>query len=176
MQFAETQVAGVIEVRGSPVADNRGGFVRTWCRDCFARAGIAFAPSQASLSTNLRRYTLRGMHFQASPHMEYKLVRCVNGAVWDVALDLRRDSPSYLQWTALRLEPGTATALFIPAGCAHGFLSLTDNAVVEYLIDAPYVPEAARGVRWNDPCFGIAWPAVPEVISDRDRNWPDHAG
>lgn len=176
MQFTETRVAGVMEVRGTPVGDNRGSFVRTWCQETFTRAGISFTPTQISLSTNTLRHTLRGMHYQAAPHEEQKLVRCVRGAVWDVAVDLRPGSASYLEWTALQLDHESCTALFIPGGCAHGFISLTDDAVVEYLIDAPYVPEAARGARWDDPRFGIAWPAAPAVISDRDRGWPDHVG
>lgn len=174
MRITATNVAGVMEVHGTPAVDSRGSFVRSWCRDAFAQAGIEFGPNQISLSTNLRSHTLRGMHYQADPHGECKLVRCVRGAVWDVALDLRRGSPSHLRWTGLRLDPEGCASLFIPAGCAHGFISLTDDAVVEYMIDVAYVPEAARGVRWNDPAFGIQWPAEPSVISDRDRDLPDY--
>jgi dTDP-4-dehydrorhamnose 3,5-epimerase len=174
MRITTTDVAGVMEVRGAPAVDSRGSFVRSWCRETFSGAGISFDPNQISLSTNIHSYTLRGMHYQVDPHGECKLVRCVRGAVWDVALDLRPDSPSYLKWTGLRLDPEGSTSLFIPTGCAHGFLSLTDDAVVEYMIDVPYVPEAARGVRWNDPRFGIEWPAQPKVISDHDRDLPDY--
>lgn len=176
MRITATAIPGVMRIEGEPVRDERGSFARTWCRDSFAAAGIAFQPSQASLSENLRRHTLRGMHFQAPPSAEAKLVRCLRGAVFDVALDLRPGSPTRLRWVAERLAPEAHNALFIPAGCAHGFLTLTEDALVEYLIDAPYDAAAARGVRWDDPAFGIAWPAMPEVISARDRGWPDHGG
>jgi dTDP-4-dehydrorhamnose 3,5-epimerase len=176
MRIDGTSLVGVMQVVGEPAVDARGSFARTWCRDSFAAAGIAFQPIQASLSDNRRRHTLRGMHWQAAPAAEQKLVRCLRGAILDVAVDLRPDSPSHLRWTALRLAPEAHNALFIPAGCAHGFLTLTEDALVEYLIDAAYEPAAARGARWDDPAFGIDWPAPPAVISDRDRAWPDHAG
>ena len=176
MRIDGTSLAGVMQVVGEPAVDERGSFARTWCRDSFAAAGIAFQPSQASLSDNRWRHTLRGLHWQASPAAEQKLVRCLRGAVFDVAVDLRPDSPSYRRWTALQLMPAAHNALFIPTGCAHGFLTLSDDALVEYLIDAAYEPAAARGARWDDPAFGIDWPAPPAVISGRDRAWPDHAG
>lgn len=115
------------------------------------------------------------MHWQDGPHAEQKMVRCVAGAVWDVALDLRPDSPTYLRWHGEELSSEKGNALFLPRGVAHGFLTLTPGAVVEYLIDTPHAPEAARGARWNDPAFAITWPHPPAVISDRDRDWPDHA-
>jgi dTDP-4-dehydrorhamnose 3,5-epimerase len=113
------------------------------------------------------------MHWQAAPHAEQKLVRCVVGRIWDVALDLRPDSPSFMQWHAEELSAERGNALFLPRGVAHGFLTLTPGAVVEYLIDAHHIADAACGARWNDPAFGIDWPAVPAVMSDRDRDWPD---
>ena len=174
MRIDETSLVGVMRVVSEPAVDARGSFARTWCRDSFAAAGIAFQPSQASLSDNRCRHTLRGMHWQAAPAAEQKLVRCLRGAILDVAVDLRQGSPSHLRWTALRLAPEAHNALFIPAGCAHGFLTLTEDALVEYLIDAAHDPAAARGARWDDPAFGIDWPAPPAVISDRDRSWPDH--
>ena len=112
------------------------------------------------------------MHFQLAPAEEQKLIRCVRGAVFDVLLDLRADQPSYLRHIAITLDARANNAVFVPRGIAHGFLSLTDDAVVEYLIDTPYAPARARGVRFDDPAFGIAWPADPKVISERDRNWP----
>ena len=112
------------------------------------------------------------MHFQVAPAEEQKLIRCVRGAVFDVLVDLRADQPSYLSHVAITLDSKAANAVFVPRGIAHGFLSLTDDAVVEYLIDTPYAPALARGVRFDDPAFGIAWPADPKVISERDRNWP----
>ena len=174
MRISETSLPGVMQVVGEPVVDERGSFARTWCRDSFAAAGIVFQPSQASLSDNRQRHTLRGLHWQAAPAAEQKLVRCLRGAILDVAVDLRPDSPSHRRWTALRLTPEAHNALFIPAGCAHGFLTLTEDALVEYLIDAAYEPAAACGARWDDPAFGIDWPAPPAVISDRDRAWAAH--
>lgn len=174
MIFRPTSIAGVVEVLAERARDSRGAFLRSWCRKSFAAAGIAFMPVQISLSENPRRHTLRGMHYQAAPAEEQKLVRCVRGAVHDVALDLRPGSASFGRSVAVVLDAVQGNALLIPRGCAHGFLTLTEDAVVEYMIDAPYVPDLGRGVRWNDPAFAIAWPAEPAMISDRDRNWPDH--
>jgi dTDP-4-dehydrorhamnose 3,5-epimerase len=173
MRFAPTRLPGVLDVDSSGHDDSRGSFRRIWCADAFAHAGIGFAPCQASLSSNLALHTLRGMHWQIAPHAEQKLVRCVVGRVWDVALDLRPDSPAYLHWHARELAAECGNALFLPRGVAHGFLTLTPGAVVEYLIDAPHAADAARGARWNDPAFGIDWPASPAVMSERDRDWPD---
>lgn len=173
MRLHPTRLPMVFRVESQAQADNRGGFRRTWCADAFARARIDFAPRQSSLSTNLAVHTLRGMHWQAEPHGEQKLVRCIVGRIRDVALDLRPDSPGFMTWHAEDLSAERGDALFLPRGVAHGFLTLTPGAVVEYLIDAPHRAEAARGARWNDPAFGIDWPAVPAVMSDRDRDWPD---
>ena len=172
MIFHETAIPGIISIEASPARDDRGAFMRIWCRESFATAGIDFSPIQASLSENTLKHTLRGMHFQIAPAEEQKLIRCVRGAVHDVLLDLRPDQPSYLRHVAITLDSKVANAVFVPRGIAHGFLSLTDDAVVEYLIDTPYAPDLARGVRWNDPAFGIAWPAEPRVISARDNAWP----
>jgi len=172
MIFHATPIAGLFRIEASPARDERGAFVRSWCQESFASAGIDFTPIQASLSENTRQHTLRGMHFQVAPAEEQKLIRCVRGAVFDVLVDLRADQPSYLQHVAITLDSKAANAVFVPRGIAHGFLSLTDDAVVEYLIDTPYASARARGVRWDDPAFGIAWPAEPKVISERDRNWP----
>jgi dTDP-4-dehydrorhamnose 3,5-epimerase len=170
--FHETAIPGIISIEARPARDDRGAFMRIWCRESFADAGIDFSPIQASLSENTLKHTLRGMHFQIAPAEEQKLIRCVRGAVHDVLLDLRPDQPSYLRHVAITLDSRAANAVFVPRGIAHGFLSLTDDAVVEYLIDTPYAPDLARGVRWNDPAFGIAWPAEPRVISARDNAWP----
>jgi dTDP-4-dehydrorhamnose 3,5-epimerase len=173
MQLNLTRLPMVFEVESRAHDDSRGSFQRTWCVDTFARAGIAFSPRQSSLSTNLAAFTLRGMHWQAAPHAEQKLVRCLAGRIWDVAIDLREHSPSYLKWHAVELSAMRGNAVFLPRGVAHGFLTLADGAVVEYLIDVAHAPDAARGARWNDAAFGIDWPARPAVISDRDRDWPD---
>ncbi|NGM19022.1 dTDP-4-keto-6-deoxy-D-glucose epimerase [Roseomonas stagni] len=172
MRFRAAAVPGVVEVLADRALDARGAFLRSWCATRFAEAGIDFAPTQASLSENTHRHTLRGMHWQAAPAAEQKLVRCVRGAVFDVALDLRPGGG--LRHEAVVLSAEAGNALFIPQGCAHGFLTLTDDAVVEYLIDAPYTPALARGARWDDPAFAIPWPAAPAVIGDRDRDWPLH--
>jgi dTDP-4-dehydrorhamnose 3,5-epimerase len=174
MRFRPTALPGVTEVLADPAIDERGAFLRGWCRDRFEAAGIAFAPTQSILSENPHRHTLRGMHYQVAPAAEAKLVRCLRGAIHDVALDLREDSPTRHRSTGLVLSGEARNAVFIPPGCAHGFLSLTPDVLVEYLIDAPYRPDLARGLRWDDPAFAIAWPAVPAVISARDRAWPDH--
>lgn len=173
MRLHLTRLPMVFAVESFAHEDARGGFRRTWCADSFARARIDFVPRQASLSTNTAAHTLRGMHWQEGPHAEQKLVRCIAGAIWDVAVDLRPDSPTHLHWHAEELSAEEGNALFLPRGVAHGFLTLTSGAVVEYLIDTPHAPEAARGVRWNDPAFAINWPHPPAVISGRDRDWPD---
>lgn len=173
MRFRATAIPGVVEILATPTEDDRGAFLRTWCQDQFAAAGLAFAPTQVSLSENRARHTLRGMHWQVAPAEEQKLVRCVRGAVHDVALDLRPGTATHRRSVGTVLSAAARNAVFIPRGCAHGFITLTDDAVVEYLIDAPYAPEHARGARWDDPAFGIAWPAAPAVIGDRDRAWPD---
>ena len=172
MIFHASPLPGVTLIEAAKAQDERGAFMRSWCRESFAAAGLDFTPIQASLSENTRLHTLRGMHFQLAPAAEQKLIRCLRGAVFDVLVDLRADQPSYLQHIAMTLDSSLANAVFVPRGIAHGFLTLTDDAVVEYMIDTPYAPELARGVRWDDPAFGIAWPAAPQVISDRDRAWP----
>ncbi len=172
MRFRSTAIPGVVEVLADRARDARGAFLRGWCATRFAEAGLDFTPTQASLSENTHRHTLRGLHWQAAPAAEQKLVRCVRGAVFDVALDLRLGGGLRHEAVVLSAEQGNA--FFIPRGCAHGFITLTDDAVVEYLIDAPYAPGLARGARWDDPAFAIPWPAAPAVISDRDRDWPLH--
>lgn len=174
MQFTPTALHGVWQIDSPAHIDARGSFTRSWCAASFAGAGIDFAPIQASLSVNTAAHTLRGMHWQQGPFAEQKLVRCVAGQIWDVALDLRADSPSYLRWYGAVLSAQNAQALFLPRGVAHGFISLSAGAVVEYLIDTPHSSAAACGARWDDPAFGIKWPALPAVISARDRTWPDY--
>ncbi len=174
MMFHPTPIPGVVEILPAPSRDARGAFTRLWCQEEFFAAGIHFRPLQASRSDNARRHTLRGLHYQAAPAEEAKLVRCTAGAVHDVVLDLRAGSATERRWIGVTLSAEAGNALFIPRGCAHGFLTLTDGAAVDYLIDAPHAPALARGVRWDDPAFAIAWPAIPLVMSERDRSWPDH--
>jgi dTDP-4-dehydrorhamnose 3,5-epimerase len=174
MRILPTIIAGLHEIEGQAHRDARGFFLRTWCREEFLAAGIDFSPVQTSVSANIHRHTLRGMHYQVSPARERKLVRCLHGRVLDMVIDLREDSPTRLQHWAVTLSSDAGNALFVPAGCAHGFMTLTDGALVEYMMDTPHAPEHARGLRWDDPALGLPWPARPVVISPRDRRWPDH--
>lgn len=174
MRFFPTFIPGLYEIKGLAHRDERGFFLRTWCREEFLAAGIDFNPVQTSVSANIRRHTLRGMHYQASPAGERKLVRCLNGRIRDVVVDLRKGSPTYRKHCVVTLSYNAGNAVFVPVGCAHGFMALTAGALVEYMIDRPYAPELARGVRWDDPILGIDWPSRPSVISVRDLTWPDH--
>jgi dTDP-4-dehydrorhamnose 3,5-epimerase len=173
MIFEETGIGGVWVIRPERLEDERGFFARTWDHDEFAIRGISSRLLQCSISFNRTRGTLRGLHYQAAPYEEGKLVRCTSGAVFDIALDLRPDSPSFKAWVGVELSADNRLALFVPEGCAHGFLTLADAAEVHYQMTEYYVPEAGRGVRWDDPAFGIAWPEEVSVISDRDRSYPD---
>ena len=173
MRFHETNIPGVFEVQVEPVNDERGFFARTWCRDELRSHGLNPELVQCSISYNTRKGTLRGLHFQAAPYQETKLVRCTRGAIYDVVLDLRVDSPAYKHWTAATLSAADRNMFYIPEGCAHGFLTLEDHTEVFYQMSQVYNAESARGVRWNDTAFAIRWPAGVEVISERDRTFPD---
>ena len=176
MRFSETGIAGVVAVDIEPREDARGAFARLHCPDEFAAAGHPFAPAQTSLSRNPHVGTLRGMHYQPAPHAEAKLVRAVRGRIFDVALDLRAGSPTYRRWTSAELSAENGRALMIPEGVAHGFLTLEPDTDVLYQITPAFQPGHEAGVRWNDPAFAIAWPAAPQVISERDAGYPDHQG
>lgn len=173
MRFAGTALPGVVTASLEAVEDERGFFARSFCDDEFSRAGIAMAPRQMNLSHNDRAFTLRGMHYQKEPHGEIKVVQCVRGRIFDVAVDLRRSSPTYRRWFGIELAPDLRRLVVIPKGCAHGYLTLEDDTDVLYLVSTPYVPAAGRGVRWNDQAFNIAWPAAPRVIVPRDDSYPD---
>ena len=175
MRFVPTALPGVLVIDLDVAEDERGFFSRTFCEDEFAGAGIAMRPRQINLSHNAHALTLRGLHFQAAPHGESKLVQCVRGRIFDVAVDLRSNSPSYRRWFGIELAPQLRRALYIPEGCAHGFLTLEAESDVHYVMGHPFVPEAGRGVRWNDPAFGIDWPAQPQLVSARDRSYLDFA-
>ena len=172
MKFAPTELAGVMRVSLQPIADARGFFARLHSPDEFAAAGAPFEPIQTSLSRNDAAFTLRGLHFQAPPHAEAKLVRVTRGAIYDVVVDLRRDSPQFKRWIAATLSADNGEALLIPAGCAHGFLTLEDATDVLYQIDRAYTPGHARGLRYDDPALAIAWPVPPRVIAAADLAWP----
>jgi dTDP-4-dehydrorhamnose 3,5-epimerase len=173
MIFVETMLSGVFIIRMEPKVDERGFFARTWCRQEYAKEGLNAELAQCSLSGNPQKGTLRGMHYQEAPHAEAKSVRCIRGAVFDVVLDLRPQSLTFRKWLGLELTAANRDMIYIPEGCAHGFLTLEDNTEVLYQISEFYHPELARGVRWDDPAFQIAWPALPEVISERDQTYPD---
>lgn len=172
MIFTPTPLSGVWEVRPELLEDERGAFARTSCVEEFARRGLPADWSQCSISWNVARHTLRGMHYQAAPYGEHKLVRCTMGRVFDVAVDLRADSPTLCRWHGMELTAANRAALYIPPGVAHGFLTLEDGCEVFYQIREPYQPGAGRGVRWDDPAFAVAWPAAPACIADRDAMYP----
>lgn len=176
MRFTATQIEGVVIVDLDVVADERGSFSRLHCPEEFAAAGHPFTPLQTSLSRNAKAHTLRGMHYEAAPHAEAKLVRATRGAIFDVAVDLRADSPTYLQWTGTELSAANGRALLIGKGMAHGFITLEDDTDVLYQIDRMFEPGHGRGVRWDDPAFAIEWPGPPLVISERDASYPDYGG
>jgi dTDP-4-dehydrorhamnose 3,5-epimerase len=173
MKFAQTELPGVFLVEPELLADDRGAFARSFCVDEFAAAGIEFEVVQANISFNRFKGTVRGMHFQADPYAEAKVVRCTRGALYDVVVDLRPDSAMYGKWIGAELNADNRKALFIPEGCAHGFQTLLDNTEVDYLMSSRYQPEAASGVRFDDPAIGIDWPLAVSSVSDRDRDWPD---
>lgn len=176
MIFTETAIPGAFVVELKPFHDQRGFFARSWCQREFAERGLADQMVQGNVSYNRRRGTLRGMHYQRAPHAEAKLVRCTRGAVYDVALDLRPDSPTYKRWTAVELSADSQRMFYIPPGCAHGFLTLADDTELTYQVSAFYTPEAEGGVRYDDPAFGISWPIEVTVISEKDRSWPAYGG
>jgi dTDP-4-dehydrorhamnose 3,5-epimerase len=173
MIYEPTALAGVVVVRPEPHADERGAFWRAWCGDELAAHGLDARLVQASLSTNTRKGTLRGMHWSVAPHAEAKVVRCVRGAIHDVALDLRRESPTFRRWHAVTLTRDNGLALFVPEGVAHGFQTLEDESDVLYMITERYDPTCARGARHDDPAFGIRWPLPVSSISARDAAYED---
>jgi dTDP-4-dehydrorhamnose 3,5-epimerase len=177
MTFEEAPLHGAWILEPELLGDARGWFARTYDAAELAARGMEPVGVQCNASFNARRDTVRGLHFQRAPHGEAKLVRCVAGAIWDVAVDLRRDSPTYLRWHAVELTASNRRGYYIPAGCAHGFQTLADDSEVLYMMGHPYVPDAAAGVRWDDPAFAIAWPpaAGERTITPRDAGYPDFA-
>ncbi len=173
MIFQNTPIAGVTQIEFEPVEDERGSFGRVFCETEMADHAFPFDIRQINRSTNHRVHTLRGLHYQAAPKPDPKIVRCTRGQIWDVVVDLRPESSSYLAWYGTTLTAEASNALLIPGECAHGYLTLSDNTELLYLMGEVYVPELARGVRWDDPVFGIDWPATPQVIAPRDAAYPD---
>ncbi len=173
MKFVATPLAGVYVIDIEPVADERGFFARTWCEREFREQGLKSELVQCSISFNIRRGTLRGMHYQDKPYEETKLVRCTRGAIYDVLIDLRQESASFMQWVGTEMSADNRRMLYVPPGVAHGFQTLEDDSEVSYQISEIFHPESARGVRWDDPALGITWPQAVSVISERDRCYPD---
>lgn len=173
MIFKQTPIAGSYVIEIDPKHDERGFFARSWCATEFAEAGLVAELDQCSISSNADAGTLRGMHYQIAPDYETKVVSCRSGALFDVIIDLRSGSPTFRQWFGIELTAQNYRALYIPPGLAHGFLTLADHTDVFYQISGQYVPSSGRGVRWNDPAFGIAWPATPLRMAERDKAYPD---
>jgi dTDP-4-dehydrorhamnose 3,5-epimerase len=173
MIFKETPLPGAYVLAIERREDVRGFFARTWDPDEFTAHGLNPHVAQCSISFNLKCGTLRGMHYQAPPHAEAKLVRCTAGAIFDAIIDLRPDSPTYTRWFGITLSAENYQMLYVPEGFAHGFQTLMDSTEVFYQISAFYAPEAGRGVRWDDPTFGITWPPAERTITERDATYPD---
>lgn len=173
MIFYETKLKGAFIIELERQEDARGFFARTWCSQEFKARGLKADLAQGSLSFNKQKGTIRGMHYQRAPWQEIKLVRCTRGAIYDVLVDLRRNSATFKHWVAEELTAENHRMFYIPEGMAHGFQTLGDDTEVYYQISPAYHPEAAAGVRWNDPAFGITWPLHDIIISDRDRQFPD---
>ena len=176
MIFAATGLEDAWLIDIEPREDERGFFARTWCRQELTAHGLDTEIAQESISFNRHRGTVRGLHFQRRPHEETKIVRCTRGAIFDVIVDLRRHSPTYLRWQGFELTAENRRAIYVPKGFAHGFQTVIDNAEIAYQISAFYAPEAAAGYRYDDAAFGIAWPQPVTVIGERDLGWPDFTG
>lgn len=174
MKFTETELKGAFIVDVEPFNDSRGMFGRTYCKSEFAAVGISFEINQVSTSFNTKKFTVRGMHYQIAPYVEQKLVRCTAGELYDVLVDIRPESPTFRKWIHVNLSAENRRMMFIPAGIAHGYQTLTDNTEILYMIDMPFEPSHYRGARWNDPAFGITWPSKENVtISDKDAGYGD---
>jgi dTDP-4-dehydrorhamnose 3,5-epimerase len=173
MRFQETSVHGAVLITPDHFEDERGFFERTWALDEFEAHGLETRMVQRNVAYNRARHTLRGMHFQQPPFEEVKLVSCPVGAVFDVAIDMRADSPTFGRWCGAELRQDSGAMLYVPRGCAHGYLTLEPDSTVEYLISEFYHPEAAGGIRWDDPFFAVQWPGEPRMINARDATWPD---
>jgi dTDP-4-dehydrorhamnose 3,5-epimerase len=173
MEFLKTKLKGAYIIKLEPVEDERGFFARTFCKKEFLNNGIDFDIAQCNISYNRKKSTFRGMHYQASPHQEAKLVTCSQGAICDIIIDLRPKSPTFCQWVSLELSPENHKMFYVPKDFAHGYQTLTDNAVVLYFVSEFYHQSSEKVVRWDDPAFKIKWPLKPEIISDKDFNCPD---
>jgi dTDP-4-dehydrorhamnose 3,5-epimerase len=175
MIFRETALHGAFEIDIEKHGDERGFNARTWCAKEFEDMGLGAKFVQANIAASTRRGTMRGLHYQEAPFAEAKLLRCVRGAIFDVIADVREDSPTYGQWLGTYLDPNDHRMIYVPEGCAHGTLSLEDDTEVLYQVSQFYTPASERGVRYDDPAFGIDWPIPVEVVSAKDKAWPDLA-
>jgi dTDP-4-dehydrorhamnose 3,5-epimerase len=173
MIFTEAGLKGALIIDIDPIRDERGFFARSWCQREFAAQGLHLGWVQCNISFNRKRGTLRGMHYQVAPYAEAKLIRCTRGAIYDVIIDLRPDSPTFKRWVAVELTADNRRMLYVPEGFGHGFQTLGDDTEVFYQMSQFYAPDYGRGVRWDDPAFAISWPAERRIISDRDRSFPD---
>lgn len=172
MLMTSGRIAGVVLAQLAPNHDERGWFLRVFDEDAFAAAGLCTTYPHHGEARNERRGTLRGLHYQRAPHGEAKVIRCVSGAVYDVVVDARRDSPTYGLWEAFELRADAPCALYVPVGCAHGYQTLADETLVHYLLSVRYVPEAATGFRFDSPALGIPWPISERIVSPRDAALP----
>jgi dTDP-4-dehydrorhamnose 3,5-epimerase len=172
MRFTETDLVGAWVIDPSPHEDDRGRFMRAWCAREFAEHGIEFLPVQANLGYSVRMGTIRGMHYQEAPALEAKVVRCARGAIFDVVIDLRPESPSYGEWYGVVLSTVTGRMLYVPERCAHGYQTLEDETEMYYMTSGFYAPSSVRGVRFDDPAFKIQWPLVATDVSEQDLKWP----
>jgi len=173
MIFHETTISGVYVIDLEPISDPRGFFARAWCRDEFLEHGLSTDFVQANTVLSRDRGTLRGLHYQVPPHAEAKLVHCIGGVIYDVAVDIRVDSETFGKWVGTKLSSEKRRMLYIPEGCAHGYQSLTSNAETFYQVTAAYAPDAERGIRYDDPALDITWPSPVHMVSEKDQSWPD---
>ena len=172
MRFTETALEGAWVIDPNPIEDARGRFMRAWCLKEFAEHGLDFVPVQANMGLSIRKGTVRGMHFQEAPALEAKLVRCTRGAIFDVALDLRPQSPTYGKWCGVELSAENGRMLYVPERCAHGYQTLEERTEIHYTASGFYTPSSVRGVRFDDPAFGIRWPLAATIVSEQDLTWP----
>ena len=172
MRFTETDIIGAWVIDPNPHEDDRGRFMRAWCAREFAEHGIDFLPVQANMGFSVRKGTVRGIHYQEAPALEAKLVRCTRGTIFDVVLDLRRNSRTYGRWCGAELSAQNGRMLYVPEHCAHGYQTLEDYTEIYYMASEFYAPDSVRGMRFDDPAFGIQWPLVATAVSEQDRNWP----
>ena len=173
MNFRPTPIKDAYLIEPEKKTDERGFFARIWCSDEMGKYGISSLIKQSNISFNPKKGTLRGLHYQKEPFQECKWVRCTQGAIFDVIIDLRKNSPSFMKWFGSELTAENHHMIYVPEGCAHGFITLLDNTEINYLVSEKYTPSAEGLVRWNDPAFKIEWPMMPTVISDKDNNIPD---